>query len=109
MAKTRKKREGWKDRRHYQRRHVLWAGRLRSGAGEQQCVILDLSAAGAMVRLSDGSSNSARVAVSGDWFGELLGRVIWQQDNVIGLRFAARPQQVASAVGESLSGLRLAS
>jgi hypothetical protein len=109
MAKKAKPGIDWKERRLYARSHVVWSGRLRVGADEQDCVILDFSATGAMVRLPDPDPQRANVTVSADHFGELRGRVVWQRDNVVGLRFAERPQQVARAVGETAPGLRLAS
>jgi transposase len=109
MPNTAQQKDSWKDRRLYGRSHVLWGARLLSGAGEQDCVILDLSAAGAMLRLSDPSVSPAHVAVSTDRFGKLRGRVMWQQGNVVGLRFSERPQLVARTVDGSLPQLRTAS
>jgi transposase len=83
MSNTAQQKDPWKDRRLYGRSHVLWGARLLSAVGEQDCVILDLSAAGAMVRLSDASVSPAHVAVSADHFGKLRGRVMWQQGNVV--------------------------
>ena len=109
MAKTSTKPPCWKDRRLFARSHVVWNGRLRSGTEEQGCVILDLSASGAMLRLSETSASPAHVVVSADRFGELHGRIVWQQDNVAGLRFAQRPQQIARVLGNTVPGLHLAS
>lgn len=99
----------WKDRRLYARSHVILQGRLHGGIEEQDCVLLDLSASGAMVRLSDPAPSPAHVTVSSPHFGELRGRVVWQAHNVIGLRFADRPQQVARIVQAAAPHLRLAS
>ena len=74
----------WNDRRLYARSHVVLNGRLRGGVEEQDCVLLDLSATGAMVRLSDPGPSRAHVAVSSEHFGELRGRVVWQMHNVVG-------------------------
>lgn len=109
MAETEKKPDCWKDRRLFARSHVIWDGRLRSGGQEQGCVILDLSATGAMVRLTENAPSPAHVAVCADRFGELHGRVVWQQDNVVGLSFAERPQQIARILANAVPGLRLAS
>ena len=99
----------WKDRRLFARSHVILNGRLRGGIEEQDCVLLDLSASGAMVRLSDPAPSPAHVALSTEQFGELHGRVVWQMHNVVGLSFADRPQQVARAVSAVAPHLRLAS
>ena len=109
MAKNAKSDINWKERRLYTRSHVVWNGRLRSGADEQDCVILDFSATGAMLRLADIDPQRASVTVATDHFGELRGRVVWQRENVVGVRFADRPQQVVRAVNEASPGLRLAS
>ncbi len=109
MAKKAESEIDWKERRVYARSHVVWNGRLRSGADEQDCVILDFSATGAMLRLPDLDPQRAYVTVATDHFRELRGRVIWQRENVVGVRFADRPQQVARALSEASPGLRLAS
>lgn len=99
----------WKDRRSHARSHVILNGRLHGGTAEQDCVLLDLSASGAMVRLSDPVPSPADVALATAQFGELRGRVVWQMHNVIGLRFAERPQKVARIVRAAAPHLRLAS
>jgi hypothetical protein len=109
MPNTAQQKDLWKDRRLYGRSHVLWGGHLLSSAGEQDCVILDLSATGAMVRLSDPSVSPAHVAVSAERFGKLRGRVVWQQGNVVGVRFSERPQHIARTVDVPLPQLRTAS
>ncbi len=109
MTETPANATAWTDRRLYGRSHVILNGRLRGGIEEQDCVLLDLSASGAMVRLSDPAPSPAHVAVTTEHFGELRGRVVWQMHNVIGLRFADRPQQVARIVQAAAPHLRLAS
>ncbi len=109
MTKTAAKSTCWKDRRRFARSHVILSGRLRGGIEEQDCVLLDLSASGAMVRLSDPTPSPAQVAVTNEHFGKLHGRVIWQVHNVVGLRFADRPQRVARAVAAAAPHLRLPS
>ncbi len=109
MAKKAESEIDWKERRVYARSHVVWNGRLRSGRDEQDCVILDFSATGAMLRLPDLDPQRAYVTLATEHFGELRGRVVWQRENVVGLRFADRPQQVARALSEVSPGLRLAS
>ena len=109
MTKTAATSTCWKDRRLYARRHVVLEGRLRGGSEEQDCVLLDLSASGAMVRLSDPAPSPAHVAVTTDHFGQLSGRVVWQMHNVVGLRFSDRPQEVARRISAAAPHLRLAS
>lgn len=109
MTETAATSASWNDRRLYARSHVVLNGRLRGGVDEQDCVLLDLSATGAMVRLSDPGPSRAHVAVSCEHFGELRGRVVWQMHNVVGLRFTDRPQQVARVVEAAAPHLRLAS
>lgn len=99
----------WKDRRLYPRKHLLWAGRLASGGNEEDCVVLDISASGAMLRLRDADPRPANVAVSNVRLGRFFGRIIWQQGDVAGLSFSARPQQVARAAAQAAPYLALAS
>jgi len=109
MTQTSAATSSWNDRRLYPRSHVVLNGRLRGGIEDQDCVLLDISATGAMVRLSDPGPSRARVAVSTEHFGELQGRVVWQMHNVVGLRFSDRPQQVARMIQAAAPHLRLAS
>ena len=109
MTKTAAATTSWNDRRLFARSHVVLNGRLRGGVEEQDCVLLDLSATGAMVRLSDPAPSRAHVAVSTEHFGELHGQVVWQMHNVVGLRFSDRPQQVARVIEAAAPHLRLAS
>ena len=109
MARRVKGRTSWKDRRSHGRAHVLWNGRLCAGAEERDCVVLDLSASGAMLRLTDPEASRAHVTLEGEHFGALPGRVVWQQHNVVGLRFTVEPRRVVGAIVEATPGLRLAS
>ena len=109
MTKTDAESTCWKERRHFARSHVILNGRLRGSGGEQDCVLLDLSASGAMVRLSDPAPNPSHVTLGTEQFGELHGQVVWQMHNVVGLRFADRPQQIARIVQAAAPHLRLAS
>ena len=88
---------------------MLWSGRLNTGAQDHDGIILDLSASGAMLRLKEPVAVPAGVTVSAARFGTLRGRVVWQQHNVVGLRFSETPRQVVRAVRDSAPGLRLAS
>ena len=110
MTETAVPTTSWKDRRLYARNHVILDGRLSGGGSEaRDCVLLDLSASGAMLRLSDPTPSPAEVSLSGERFGELTGRIVWQMHNVAGLRFSERPQQVARSFAASAPHLRLAS
>ena len=109
MAGRAKDQPSWQDRRRCPRRHVLWSGRLHTGAQDHDGIILDLSASGAMLRLTEPAAVPASVTVSAERFGTLRARVVWQQRNVVGLRFSETPRRVARAVGGSAPGLRLAS
>ena len=108
MADRAKDQPRWKDRRSCPRRLVLWSGRLHAGTQDHEGIFLDLSASGAMLRLTEPVAVPAGVTVSAERFGTLHGRVVWQRQNVVGLRFSETPRQVARAVGDSAPGLRLA-
>ena len=97
----------WKDRRLYARKHLLWAGALGNGSEEERCVILDMSASGAMLRLADTNPRPASVTLSNPRLGRLHGRIIWQQGDVAGLSFNARPQQVVRAAADAAPYLPL--
>ncbi len=109
MADRAKDQPCWQDRRRCPRRPVLWSGRLHTSGQDHDGIILDLSASGAMLRLKEPVAVPAGVTVSAECFGTLRARVVWQQHNVVGLRFSETPRQVARTVGGSVPGLRLAS
>ena len=89
------------DRRRYKRAHVLFNGSLVSGNHSNKGVLLDVSAGGARIRLSEpldaGSAINLRLADFLDFPVE----VAWRSGLTIGLRFREAPARIAA----TLSGL----
>ena len=71
MADRAKDQPYWQDRRRCSRRPVLWSGRLRAGTQAHDGVILDLSAYGAILRLTEPAVVPANVTVSAQRLGTL--------------------------------------
>ena len=101
MQKRAESRASSRDRRRHKRAHVLFNGRLISGDRSAQGVLLDVSAGGARIRLSEpleaGSAITLRLARSLDFHVE----VVWRNEQTIGLRFREKPARIAA----TLSGL----
>jgi len=101
MQNTARTKAGIADRRRHKRAHVLFSGCLISGDRSAEGVLLDVSAGGARIRLSEpleaGSAITLRLARSLDFHVE----VAWRQGQTIGLRFRETPARIAA----TLSGL----
>ena len=77
------------------RRQLLWSGVLQTARGPAQCLVLDISTGGA--RLSVGAVVAAGEAVTlmVAGMGMFRGTIVWAEQGVIGVAFAAA--QSASA------------
>lgn len=91
-----------KEQRRYIRKHVLWAARLETKAGAFNCVILNVSRNGAKLRLTAPSLSRQPVKLVMESYGTLPAEVIWQQEDKMGLRFDADPDDVAKILGDAL-------
>jgi len=92
------------DQRRYLRQRVLWAARLDTAEGSFNCIILDVSKAGAKLQLAAPIPVTARqkVELVIEPMGRLKAEVIWQIDERMGLRFISDPQDVARVIGRAL-------
>jgi hypothetical protein len=101
MQNTARTKAGIDDRRRYKRAHVLFSGCLAAGSQSAKGVLLDVSAGGARIRLSEpidtGSAIALRLAKSLDFPVE----VAWHSGLTVGLRFREAPARIAV----TLSGL----
>ncbi len=93
------------ERRHSSRATVLWTGQLEGGGQVADCVLLNVGLTGAMVRTVEPFERSAPVTLHSYHFGELKGRVVWQDGNAIGLTFEDEPDLVIETLARALPEL----
>jgi hypothetical protein len=90
------------DRRQHKRKPVLWAARIETRDGPNDCIILDLSAGGAKLRSAAVVTVRDTVTLVIDRFGALNAEVMWARSGKLGLRFLDAPDQVAHIIGPKL-------
>lgn len=88
-----------KDRRRFPRSAVLWCGELVADARAIECVILDMSANGVKLQLSEPLvATDRRVIVRIPRFGDFHGEVMWRDENRLGVRLNAEPGRIAELI-----------
>jgi DNA-binding response OmpR family regulator len=75
------------ERRRHRRKPVLWAAELETATQRYDCVVLDVSAQGAKVRVAAPLAPQQAVAVIIERFGRLRGEVVWIGHSLAGIRF----------------------
>ena len=97
------------DQRQFARAGLFWSGNLAWEDDKVDCLILDMSASGARVKIKRPLRSRRDLAFWVPRFGEFRSDVMWRDGNVIGLKFHQDPQQVSEAIGNVLPQCRLAS
>ena len=93
-----------KDRRRFERTTVLWSGHLVCGGQGIDCVIVNVSPVGALVRVEDpGACKNNTVVLRSPRFGELPGEITWRRDNELGVEFLDSEQVVTEKMDKALS------
>lgn len=93
------------ERRHKRRAAVLWTGSLECGGQVADCILLNVGAKGAMLRMAVPFERSLPVTLYSYHFGNLAGRVVWQDGNAVGVQFEEAPEQVIETLGRALPEL----
>lgn len=92
------------DRRRFERTAVLWSGHLVCGGQEIDCVIVNVSPVGALVRVEDpGACKDNTVVLHSPRFGELSGEVTRRCDNELGVEFSDSEQVISEKIDQALS------
>lgn len=97
--------QGAGERRQTSRATVLWTGQLQCRGQVADCILLNVGLTGAMVRTAVPIEHSFPVTLHSYHFGELTGRVVWQDGNAIGLSFEDEPDRVIETLARALSEL----
>ncbi len=90
------------NRRRIDRTTVLWTGSLLCDDRVIDCVIENVSASGAMVRVEDPFVYESSIILRNARLGDLSGEVAWRKENEVGIRFSDEPETVARIIGEAL-------
>ncbi len=90
------------EHRRFERTTVLWAGHLVYQEQSVSCVIVNISAGGAMVRSEDPAFFMNTVVLRNPRIGDLAADVVWRQNDELGLKFADDPETVAEIIGRAL-------
>lgn len=88
------------NRRRYDRVTVLWSGKLLYGNEAVNCLIVNISAEGAMVQISDPLAVGTPVILKNERLGAFAGKVAWENDqNHYGLQFLDDKDEIAQVLG----------
>ncbi|GAK34250.1 MULTISPECIES: PilZ domain-containing protein [Iodidimonas] len=90
-----------KDRRTHPRRSVIWMGTLKVGDFSFSCRVLDLSLAGARIKLALPLKRNAAVTLSITRCGDLPAEISWHKDDRLGLNFTIPAAEVRRLLGPS--------
>jgi hypothetical protein len=81
---------------------VLWSGSLVYDGEDADCVIVNISAEGALARMTGPVVLTGPVSLRCPRFGNLAATVVWQRESEIGLRFRDRPEFVTEILDRAL-------
>jgi len=95
-------REQPSEARRFERTTVLWSGQLVFREQIVACVIVNISAGGAMVRSEDSAMFLTSLVLRNSRIGDLAAKVVWRQVEEIGLKFSDDPEIIAEALGRAL-------
>jgi PilZ domain len=95
--------KGETDNRKFERIAVLWSGTLICEGRDIDCLIVNVSPAGAMIRVENPElpSNKA-VVLRSPRFGELSGDITWRKDKELGVEFSDSEEEVSKKLEKAL-------
>ncbi len=100
MMEAQKK--GGPEPRRFERTTVLWSGQLEFGDHAVSCLIVNISAGGAMVRTEDAATCLNLVVLRNPRIGDLKAEVMWRKNDEMGLKFLEDDDAVAAIIGKAL-------
>ena len=87
------------DRREQTRRSVMWGALALSSGLQFKCVVLNISAGGAKIRIAQPFPPGTPVTLMVTRFGEFPAYVVWERGERLGLKFQEPPDAVAQRLG----------
>lgn len=97
-----KTQEKTSQRRRFERATVLWSGHLAFGDQVIACLIVNISANGAMVRTDEAGVCASMVTLHNPRIGKLAAEVRWRKHDELGLKFLDDDEAVAAVIGKAL-------
>lgn len=91
------------ERRRYERATVLWTSRILFDDKAVDCVIINISAEGAMIQVSENLEVGDSAIIKNERIGAFAGKVVWKTETQIGLSFFDDPAEIALALGRVLT------
>ncbi len=108
VRKKKSKRLTGVERRQSKRLPVVWSGRLSVEDSETDCVLLNVSAHGALLRLTDPLEQQDTINLNIQRFGDIVGEVVWHHQERVGFRFRMPAKTVAHMFKGTLPDFHLA-
>ena len=96
------------ERRQSQRLSVLWSGRVSGEESEVDCVLLNVSAHGALLRLNEPIAEDDPITLKVQRFGDIIGEIVWHEKGRAGLRFLMPAKMVSRLFKSALPEFHMA-
>lgn len=94
-------------RRNHPRFTVVWTGRIVAASRVLDCVILNISASGAKLRVFESMELPQRFTLIVDRFGDFPTELVWRDRRSAGVRFVGDPAQIGQTFAQALPVSRL--
>jgi PilZ domain len=91
--------ESGADKRRFRRLPVLFSGTVHQDAASFDCVIKDISAGGAQLITERPLARDRDFILDIDRAGLFTSRMVWREENRIGMMFLHEPNSVAQRIG----------
>ncbi|MBV9521151.1 MAG: PilZ domain-containing protein [Alphaproteobacteria bacterium] len=91
------------ERRRHERAPLLSSGSLHKDDGVVDCVIKDISASGARLKMERRITEQKNLVLDIDGVGLFPSRIAWQREDEAGIQFLSDPSTVASWIGAAWS------
>jgi hypothetical protein len=89
-----------KENRDKPRRAVLWSGQLKFGDHSFDCQIWNISFGGAKVNVGLPFAEGTEVTLTLEGKGQFTGKVMWQSDKNLGIKFDSGDDEMRKAFGK---------
>lgn len=94
-------------RRGHPRFTVVWTGRIVAASRALDCVVLNISASGAKLRVFESMELPQRFTLVVDRFGDFPAELVWRDRRSAGVRFVGDPTQIGQTFAQALPASRI--
>ena len=95
------------DRRDHPRFTVVWTGRIQLLPKPVECVILNISANGAKLRILAHADLPADFTLTVDRFGDFPANLVWTDGRSAGVQFSGDPKKISEIFAAALPTAKL--